>query len=74
MEALKLSLKTVKTPQLNRERLIEFGRKQAKEGTGPATPAIDMSFIRTIAKGAQPAKSPRSGYLMQSPLHPLGAI
>jgi hypothetical protein len=52
MEALKLALGTVKIPQLNRERLIEFGRKRAKEGAGPATLAIDMSFIRTIATHA----------------------
>ncbi|RZN16129.1 site-specific integrase [Bradyrhizobium sp. Leo121] len=52
MEALKLSLGTVKISQLNRERLIEFGRKRAKEGAGPATLAIDMSFIRTIATHA----------------------
>ncbi|WP_245476750.1 tyrosine-type recombinase/integrase [Bradyrhizobium sp. Leo170] len=52
MEALKLSLGSVKIPQLNRERLIEFGRKRAKEGAGPATLAIDMSFIRTIATHA----------------------
>jgi hypothetical protein len=37
----------VKLPALNRERLIEFGRKRAKEGAGPATLAIDLSFIRT---------------------------
>ncbi|WP_315833547.1 hypothetical protein [Bradyrhizobium prioriisuperbiae] len=28
--------------------MIEFGRKRAKEEAGPATLAIDMSFIRTI--------------------------
>jgi hypothetical protein len=28
--------------------LIEFGRTRAKQGAGPATLAIDMSFIRTI--------------------------
>ncbi|MCA1453566.1 hypothetical protein I6F35_10125 [Bradyrhizobium sp. BRP22] len=31
---------------------IDFGRKRAKEGAGPATLAIDMSFIRTIATHA----------------------
>jgi integrase len=35
-------------PALNRERLIEFGRKRAKQGAGPATLSIDLSFIRTI--------------------------
>ena len=48
MAALKDALGSVKLPALNRERLIEFGRKRAKQGAGPATLAIDLSFIRTI--------------------------
>ena len=48
MASLKAELGTVKLPALNRERLIEFGRKRAKQGAGPATLAIDLSFIRTI--------------------------
>jgi hypothetical protein len=48
MASLKTELGSVKLPGLNRERLIEFGRKRAKQGAGPATLAIDMSFIRTI--------------------------
>ncbi|MGY2805347.1 tyrosine-type recombinase/integrase [Bradyrhizobium sp. USDA 4506] len=41
-----------KLPRLDRARLIEYGRKRAKEGAGPATLAIDMSFIRTVATHA----------------------
>lgn len=52
MDALKVALGTVKLPHLNRERLIEFGRKRAKQGAGPATVAIDLSFIRTIVSHA----------------------
>ena len=52
MEALKEDLGSTKLPRLNRERLIEYGRKRAKEGAGPATLAIDMSFIRTVATHA----------------------
>ena len=48
MASLKTALGSVKLPALNRERLIEFGRKRAQEGAGPATLAIDLSFIRTI--------------------------
>ena len=48
MASLKTELGSVKLPALNRERLIEFGRKRAQEGAGPATLAIDLSFIRTI--------------------------
>jgi hypothetical protein len=35
MEALRDALGTVKLPQLNRERLIEFGRKRAKKVSAP---------------------------------------
>jgi hypothetical protein len=48
MASLKTALGSVKLPALNRERLIEFGRKRAKEDAGPATLAIDLSFIRTM--------------------------
>jgi hypothetical protein len=48
MASLKAELGSVKLPSLNRERLIEFGRKRAKQGAGPATLAIDLSFVRTI--------------------------
>ncbi|WP_246556565.1 hypothetical protein [Bradyrhizobium liaoningense] len=48
MASLKSELGSVKLPALNRERLIEFGRKRAEQGAGPATLAIDLSFIRTI--------------------------
>ena len=52
LEALKEDLGSTKLPRLNRERLIEYGRKRAKEGAGPATLAIDISFIRTVATHA----------------------
>jgi integrase len=48
MEALKVSLGGVKIPDLSRERMIEYGKRRAKQGAGPATLAIDFSFIRTI--------------------------
>lgn len=48
MEALKLSLGGVKIAKLDRERLIDFGKRRAKQGAGPATLAIDLSFIRTV--------------------------
>ncbi|PHR60355.1 MAG: integrase [Robiginitomaculum sp.] len=34
--------------KLNRERIIEFGRKRAKQGAGPATLCIDICYIHTI--------------------------
>ncbi|MPZ40665.1 MAG: tyrosine-type recombinase/integrase [Rhizobiales bacterium] len=48
MDALKHSLGQVQLRNLTRERLIEFGKKRAKQGAGPTTLSIDFSFIRTI--------------------------
>lgn len=33
---------------LTRERLINYGRQRAKEGAGPATLAVDISFVGTV--------------------------
>jgi hypothetical protein len=52
MEALKTSLGGVKIADLTRERLIEFGKRRAKQGAGPTTLSIDFSFIRTILSHA----------------------
>ena len=38
----------MKIQDLTRERLIEFGKKRAKQGAGSSTLAIDFSFIRTV--------------------------
>src|SRR5882724_6040866 len=43
MASLKTELGRVKLSALNRERLIDFGRKRAKQGAGPATLAIDIA-------------------------------
>ncbi|MBI3434806.1 MAG: hypothetical protein HY056_06965 [Proteobacteria bacterium] len=48
MEAHKTSLGGVKIPDLTRQRLIEYGKRRAKQGAGPATLSIDLSFIRTV--------------------------
>lgn len=48
MEALKVALGGVKIPPLTRERLIEYGKRRAKQGAGPTTLSIDFSFVRTI--------------------------
>ena len=50
MEALKDALGTVKLPQLNRERLIEFGRKRAR--CRPRDACDRLVFIRTIISHA----------------------
>lgn len=54
MASIKTELGSVKLPALNRERLIEFGRKRAKQGAGPATLAINLSFIRSVGKTPAP--------------------
>lgn len=38
--------------QLTREKLVQYGRERAKQGAGPATLAIDISFIGTILTDA----------------------
>jgi integrase len=50
--ALKVALGRVNIQDLTRERLIEFGKKRAKQGAGPSTLAIDFSFIRTVLSHA----------------------
>jgi integrase len=52
MNALKVSLGRVKIQDLTRQRLIEFGKKRAKQGAGRSTLSIDFSFIRTILSHA----------------------
>jgi hypothetical protein len=41
-----------KLPDLDRERLIEFGRERAREGAGPVTLGIDLGYIKTILSHA----------------------
>jgi hypothetical protein len=48
LRALKASLGRANLKDITRDRLIEFGRKRAAQGAGPATLAIDFSFIRAI--------------------------
>lgn len=38
--------------QLTREKLIQYGRQRAKAGAGPATLAVDISFVGTILTDA----------------------
>lgn len=48
LEALKSSLGTTRIQDLRRIKLIDYGKKRAKQGAGPATVAIDFSFIGTL--------------------------
>lgn len=48
LRRLKLELGSEQVSGLTRERLIRYGRERAAEGAGPATLAIDISFIGTV--------------------------
>jgi hypothetical protein len=52
LEALKCSLGYVRIKDLSREKLVEFGRRRAKQGAGPVTLSVDFSYIGTILKHA----------------------
>lgn len=42
----------LKITELDRERLIKFGRDRAKEGAGPVTLAMDFGYIKTVLSHA----------------------
>jgi len=48
LEQLKRKLGKVSLRDLDRDRLIRFGRDRAKEGAGPVTLGMDFTFIKTI--------------------------
>lgn len=48
LEALKRDLGTTRISNLDRSTLINYGKKRAKQGAGPVTLSVDLSYIRTI--------------------------
>ena len=48
LRSLRRELGSTPVARLNRERLIAYGRRRAGQGAGPATLAIDFSFLHTI--------------------------
>ena len=48
LESLKLTLGSYKLREMTRSALIDYGKKCAKRRAGPATLAIDISFIGTL--------------------------
>lgn len=52
LQRLKKHIGSLRLPQLTREHWVEFGRTRAKAGAGPATLAIDLSFINTVFQHA----------------------
>lgn len=78
MEALKTKLGSVKMADLTRERLVQFGRTRLKEGAGPVTIGMDISYIKTIITHAAAvhglAVSPEAVDLARTALKHLGLI
>jgi integrase len=48
LDQLREKLGKVRLGDLDRERLIKFGRDRAREGAGPVTLSIDFTFIKTL--------------------------
>ncbi len=48
LDFLEKRLGKLRLPQLDRERLIEFGKERARDGAGPVTVGIDLGYIKTI--------------------------
>ena len=49
---LERRLGRLRLPELDRERLIQFGKERANEGAGPVTVGIDLGYIKTILSHA----------------------
>jgi hypothetical protein len=49
---LELKLGRLRIPELDRGRLIQFGKERAREGAGPVTIGIDLGYIKTILSHA----------------------
>ena len=49
---LERRLGRLRLPELDRERLIQFGKERANEGAGPVTLGIDLGYIKTILSHA----------------------
>ena len=59
MKALKSDLGRVRLKDFTRERLIEYGKRRARDGAGPVTLSIDLDYIRTVVVHAA-ATRPRA--------------
>ena len=48
LNKLKQDIGHTRINQIDRETIVEFGRMRAAEGAGPATIAMDISYLKTI--------------------------
>ncbi len=78
LESLKISIGSFRIQDLTRSTLIEFGKKRAKSGAGPATLSVDLSFIGTLLTHAAAvhgiAVSPEEVKLARVALNRLGLV
>lgn len=78
LDALKEKLGKVRMADLNRERLIRFGKDRLKEGASPVTVGMDLSYIKTIITHAAAvhgiAVSPEAVDLARTALKHLGVV
>jgi integrase len=49
---LEKRLGRLRIPELDRARLVQFGKERAREGAGPVTLSIDLGYIKTILSHA----------------------
>ena len=52
LNLLEKRLGRLRLPELDRARLIQFGKERAREGAGPVTLGIDLGYIKTILSHA----------------------
>ncbi|MCP4098043.1 MAG: site-specific integrase [Planctomycetaceae bacterium] len=48
LESLKKDLGAIRVSNLDRAQIIKYGKKRAKQGAGPVTLSVDLSYLRTI--------------------------
>ncbi len=78
LDALKAKLGGVRMADLNRKRLIRFGKDRLKEGAGPVTVGMNLSYIKTIITHAAAVHglpvSPEAVDLARTALKHLGVV
>jgi integrase len=52
LNLLEKRLGRLRLPELDRARLIQFGKERAREGAGPVTLGIDLGYVKTILSHA----------------------
>jgi hypothetical protein len=49
---LEKKLRRLRIPEIDRARLIQYGKERAREGAGPVTLGIDLGYVKTILSHA----------------------